>query len=419
MDSFVARQAIFDREMNVWGYELLFRSEKAEPNKQEDCETATASVMANCFFEAGFERLLHGAKVSVNFDQSLLVSELATRLPLPPGTIIELCRTVEPVAEVIAACKILRANGYLVALDGYTGDSRLDGLLEVADLLKIDVLSLGSGSQKAILKRAKAGGLGTVAHRVETQEAYELARAAGYDYFQGFFFALPVTSRAQQIPAATHSALSLMREMQAEDVDFERVEELIKREVGFSHRLLRYLNSPIFTFPAPVCSIRQALVLLGEHEIRRWVTLATFSRLGSGKPLELVKHSMVRGRFCEIAGRNIGLPPGVDAFLMGVFSLLPALLDRPTGVLLDELALAPELAAPLRGTAAPNNRLAGLLRLVRAWEAGDWESVRAVAESCEIQIAAVGKAYIDAVHWADMAGSEAAHQTRPALHYNS
>ena len=124
----------------------------------------------------------------------------------------------------------------------------------------------------------------------------------------------------QQIPTATHNALALIRQTRAEEIDFGGVEELIKREPGFSHGLLRYLNSPLFHYQAEVSSIRQALVLLGEREIRRWVTLATFSRLVSGKPLELITQSLVRGRFCEMAGREIGMPPGVDAFLGRAFA---------------------------------------------------------------------------------------------------
>lgn len=408
MDSFVARQAIFDRDLNVWRYELLFRSGFSDQYDAQDGDSATVSVIANSLFEPGFEKLLHGRKATVNFDRSLLVSELCRDLPLPPDTVIEVLETVEPDDEVLAACRSLRERGYLIALDDYTGDLRLDPLLDVADLLKIDVLAIPPGLQLDILQRARARGILTIAEKVETREEWERARDAGYDYFQGFFFAEPVVLAAQQIPATTHSALSLIREMQAPDLDFGRVEELIKREVGFSHRLLRYLNSPIFHFPSPVSSIRQALVLLGEREIRRWVTLASFSRLGSGKPLELVTQSMVRGRFCEMVGRESGLPPNVDAFLLGVFSLLPALLDRPMAQLLDELALAPELSAPLRGSAPPDDRLAEILRLARAWESGDWEAVRSITAALEISTVAVGQAYIEAVYWADSIAAESA-----------
>jgi c-di-GMP-related signal transduction protein len=417
MDSFVARQAIFDRDLNVWGYELLFRSGIADTYDATDGEAATASVIANGFFEPGFENLLHGVKASVNFDRALLVGNVGRTLPLPKGTIVEVLETVEPDDEVMAACAELKERGFLIALDDYTGDPKLDRLVEIADLLKIDVLAVDGGPERAILDRAKARGLLTVAEKVETREAWERAREAGYDYFQGYFFAQPIKVGTHQIPAAMHSALSLVREMQADEIDFGRVETIVKREVGFSHRLLRYLNSAAFRFPVPISSIRQALDLLGENEIRRWVTLTTFSRLGSGKPLELVTQSMVRGRFCEMVGQQCGLPVAGDAFLLGMFSLLPALLDRPMSTLLDELGLAPHLAAPLCGTAPPGDSLAGLLRLVRDWEAGNWEGVRKITDALAIPAAAVGQAYIDAVRWADQtagAGGPAASGSEPA-----
>ncbi len=413
MDSFVARQAIFDRELNVWGYELLFRSGLSDHCDEVDGEAATVRVIANGLFEPGFEKLLHGRRATVNFDRSLLVSEMGRQLPMPPGTVIEVLETVEPDAEVLAACSALRAQGFSIALDDYTGDAMLDPLLEVADLLKIDVLVIPPATQEKILERARARGIRTVAEKVETREEWERARSAGYDYFQGFFFAQPVLVATQQIPAAAHNALGLMREVQGPELDFVRLEQLIKREVGFSHRLLRYLNSAMFTFQGPVSSIRQALVLLGEREIRRWVTLATFSRLGSGKPMELVTQSMIRGRFCEMLGRESGFAADVDVFLLGVFSLLPALLDRPMAQLLEELALAPELAAPLLGQANPGDRLAGLLSLVRAWEAGDWETVRLTASALDISAHTIGKIYVEAVCWADAIAAESANVSTP------
>ncbi len=413
MDYFVARQAIFDRELNVWGYELLFRPGLSDRCDALDGEAATVRVIASGLFEPGFENLLHGRRATVNFDRALLVSEMGRELPLPPGTVIEVLETVEPDEAVLAACAALRVQGFWIALDDYTGDPKLDPLLDVADLLKIDVLAIPVAMQETILARARELGISTLAEKVETREEWERARTAGYDYFQGFFFAQPVPVATQQIPATAHNALGLMREVQSRDLDFVRLEQLIKREVGFSHRLLRYLNSAMFAFQGPVSSIRQALLLLGEREIRRWVTLATFSLLGSEKPAELVTQSMIRGRFCEMLGRESGLASDGDLFLLGVFSLLPALLDRPMPQLLEELALAPEFAAALLGQAPPNDRFTGLLGLVRAWEAGDWETVGFIASRLEISRQTIGKSYIEAVCWADAIAGESGRETIP------
>jgi c-di-GMP-related signal transduction protein len=411
VETFVARQAIFSRALDVWGYELLFRASAAHTEfDRSDGTSATARVIADSLLTIGLDKLLHGKKAFINFNRELLLSDWSqTALPTD-RIIIEVLETVEPDAKVLNACKSLRALGYMLALDDFCGERNLEPLAELVDFIKIDLRKTPRDKQKELVRRYGDAGILMLAEKIETYEELEWAKDTGYHYFQGFFFARPVIMSGRQIPAAAHSTLRLFRELQRHDLDFRRIEELIRNDVSLSYKLLRYMNSPLFPFPGEVGSISQALVVLGETNIRKWLTLLAFASVKNGKPVELATQSMVRARFCETIGNQIGIDGESDAFLMGAFSLLSVLLGRPLEVILDELKLSPELTAPLLGRAPKNNPLAMIHRLVLAYEAGEWNSVLELTKQLKIPAGSAADAYVNAVQWADQIGGNQAGQ---------
>jgi c-di-GMP-related signal transduction protein len=207
--------------------------------------------------------------------------------------------------------------------------------------------------------------------------------------------------RSQQIPAVMTTCLELLREVQQADLDFQRMGRLIRKDVSLTYKLLRYANSAMFQRSARIQSINRALLTLGEENIRRWVVLATLPMLATNKPSELVKLSLVRARFCErlaeLAHRAIPRAGGAnDAFLMGIFSLLDALIDQPLDEALHSVDLGKEVTEALLGIAPDRDFLTGLYRLIRSYEVGDWDDVERLSKRCGIPPAAVGDAYIDA-----------------------
>jgi len=235
---------------------------------------------------------------------------------------------------------------------------------------------------------------------VETQEEFEWARSVGYDYFQGYFFAKPANVRGRRIPSNKLHCLQLLKEAQQPELDFDRLEAFILKDVSLSYQLLRYVNSPLFALTSTIRSIRQALLYFGETDLRKWITLATLTRAGEDKPNELIRHSLVRARFCELVAELASEKLAEYAFLTGLFSLLDALIDRPLEETLAELSLAPEIAAVLGGTATENDLLAGVLDLARAYEAADWARVREIGEHMGVPVTGFGGVYCEAAGWA-------------------
>jgi c-di-GMP-related signal transduction protein len=400
MDVLVARQAIFDRDRRVYGYELLFRS-NAGQNEFDGTEAglATRQVLANSLLVIGLENLVGNKKAFVNFGRGPLLQGWHASLPRE-STVIELLETVEPDAEVLEACRHLREQGYQIALDDFVFRPGCKHLLDVADVVKIEIQSLPRPEQKLLVQSCRARGLQTLAEKVETYEEFEWARQAGYDYFQGYFFARPVIMRGRQIPAAKVHCLRLLQEAQRPELDFDRLETLILHDVSLSYQLLRYVNSPLFALASGIRSIRQALLFFGETELRKWIVLATLARTAEDKPSELIRHSLVRARFCESVARLTKNGLEQSAFLTGLFSLLDALIDRPLEETLSAMCLAPEIAAVLNGQAREGDPLAGIYRLARAYEVADWPGVEEIARQIGVPVASLGEVYCAAAGWA-------------------
>jgi EAL and modified HD-GYP domain-containing signal transduction protein len=240
-----------------------------------------------------------------------------------------------------------------------------------------------------------------LAEKVETYAEFEWALNDGYDLFQGYFFARPEVVQGPRIQAFSPTCLQLLRETQKHELVFGRLTELIRGDPSITYKLLRYVNSALFARRTKIHSISQALVEMGEYNIRFWVTLATLPMLATNKPSELMKLSLVRARFCEKLALLAHFRTPQDAFLMGMFSLLDALADQSLDQVLRSLELRGEVADALLGIGRDDDFLTCSYRLVGAYEQGNWDEAERLAEKCRIPRAAVGPAYVDSTIWAE------------------
>jgi EAL and modified HD-GYP domain-containing signal transduction protein len=401
MEVYVARQAIFDRARRVHGYELLFRSDGVHNQFDgSDPSAATAEVLANSILVIGLDNLVGDKLAFVNFDREILLKDWHAVLPKSQA-VIEILETVEPDVDLVAACRKLRAQGYQIALDDFVLRDGYEPLLGLANMLKIEIRGLPQSEQETLVESYHARGLTMLAEKVETYDEFAWARKTGYDYFQGFFFARPSMIRAKLIPAAKANCLHLFREAMRPDLDLRRLEDAISVDVALAYKLLRYVNSALFSRPSQIQSIRHALTFLGDADLRRWITLAAMPRLAENKTPELVTCSLIRARFCEIAARLAGDQLAEQAFLMGLFSLLDALIDRPLEEILEEVALAPSIAAALLEIAPEADLLTTIYQLALHYEIADWEAVDNCAHRAGLEPPSIRNAYCEAIRWAE------------------
>jgi EAL and modified HD-GYP domain-containing signal transduction protein len=396
VDVFIARQPIFDREQNIFGYELLYRSGFENACLTSDLDSAASKVIADSLHLHGIETIAAGKKAFVNVTQDVLLKDYPAVLP-PATTVVELLETVNPDPDVLEACHRLKSAGFHLALDDFADRPEYEALVTIADFVKVDFLSTPEASRAAIVRRLAPRGIGMVAERVETREMFEEASRAGYAYFQGYFFARPAILTAKDIPGQKLQMFRILQEIHRPDLDFIKIERILKQDVGLCYKFLRYINSAWFGWRDRIGSIRRALVLLGEREVRRWVTLVAVAGMSEDKPQELLVQALTRARFCELLAPLAGLSyRAEELFLVGMLSLMDAVLDRPLPSLLADLPLSDDAAAALLGQPSP---LAAILAAVLAYERGGWDEFAARAAEAGVAEALCPGLYLEALEW--------------------
>jgi c-di-GMP-related signal transduction protein len=398
MDAFIARQPIFDRQLGVHAYELLFRSGFKDFFDHPDPDQASSKVIADSLLLPGLDSMTGGRPAFINVTRELLVGGGISLLPAST-TVVEVLETVEPDKEVLDACRALKGKGYMLALDDFACGSPWESWLELADVVKVDVLASGAADRAALAKRFKHGGPKLLAEKVETKAIHIETSGLGYQFFQGFFFERPTTLSARDIPTSKLHEVQLLREIHKPGLDFTALEGIIEHEVGLSYKLLRYINAAFFGWHGNVDSIRHALMLLGEREIRNWASVVILAGMASEKPDELVTQALTRGRLCELLAPSAGLGPrSHDVFLMGTFSLIDAILDCPLASILREIPIATDIKDALLGQPG---ELRDLFTVVVGYSAGDWALVSERAARLGLPEAAIPAAYIETLRWCD------------------
>ena len=304
VDIFAARQPIFDRELRVVGYELLYRRGSDNRFDAIDPDVASAQLLEHLLLGFGMHSLTHERFAFVNVTRHMLTHQLYSFLPAQ-RTVLELLETVRPDPEVIAACARARSQGYKLALDDFRYGAEYEPLLAMADIVKVDFLQHTGSERVALAERLRSTTAMLVAEKVEYHEDVQHARELGFSLFQGYFFARPEMMRAKDRSPARLTYLQLLRAVNRPAIDFAEVERLVQQDVALSMKLLRYLHSAHFV-GHDVGSIRQALLTLGERGLRRWAALVAVLGLGQGKPSELVVMALARGRFAELIAPALG-----------------------------------------------------------------------------------------------------------------
>jgi c-di-GMP-related signal transduction protein len=405
----IARQPILNADESVVGYELFFRESQEQRSFSSDAEAATSAAIDMLNF-VGLGVLCDGRLAFINCNEHMLLSDYFTLLP-PNDVVIEIQESVPANESVTKACERLKDFGYSLALDNFVPDDKREALVPYARFLKVDITRVVSAQCPQLAARYATADCRLLAQKVETRLQFITARSDGFSCFQGYFFRHPENLRARQIPANQATYVRLLTAVSKPKIDFAEIEELIKREPSLCYRLLRYLNSPLLGLSSPVTSVRNALNLLGEHESVRWIRMATTLVMGQDKSSDLVLSSLVRARFCELIAPKVE-HGNSDLFLMGMLSLIDAILSVPMGVVIEQLCLDDNVKAQLLAAkSGKKTPLSLIYDLMVAREAGDWGLVTRLGKQLNLSLSSVAEASNQAMRWAREITSAAA---RPA-----
>ena len=303
--------------------------------------------------------------------------------------------------EVVAACEELHRKGYLLAVDQYSADDRLNPLGDLAGIVMVDFARTPVEERRRLVQRFAPRGAEMLAASVEDAAEHDLALRLGYSYFQGRFFAKPAIITGRDVQGSKLNYVRLLREINRPGLNFDQVEEIIRHEVSLSYKLLRYINSVAFGLRNKVNTIRQALVLLGQRGIQKWASVVVMADIGLDKPPELIVASLLRARFLEAMAESVGLADRAqDQFLLGMFSLIDVLTERPLPELVGSLSLDADVKAALLDGTGP---LRPLYDLLLVYEGGDWPAVSRLAGKLGLSEASVADAYLKAMEWSSSA----------------
>jgi EAL and modified HD-GYP domain-containing signal transduction protein len=394
--AYVARQPILDASGRVFGYELLYRAEADAVSCVDSRDLAAARVLSDSMLTLGLETLTGGRKAFINVTRHMLLNDLLMVMS-PDSVVIEILEDVGVDAETIAACERLRQRGYALALDDFTFATGAGGFLPYVQYVKVDVL-ITSDDERRRIEQAVPTGVQLIAEKVESAEVFEEARARGYGLFQGYYFCRPTTFSRGAMSARRLAYARTLAALNRAHVSVGGVEELIKHDASLSYRVLRCINSPAFGIRREIGSIRQALVLLGLEQIRKWASVWALAGLNGGASPELVTVAILRARSCElVAASFLSQEVASEYFLMGLCSLLDAMLGQPMDVAVAELPLSENIRAALLGGA---NAARNVLDAVIAHERGEWDEAAALAATLSIDPDQLPMAYSDALRWA-------------------
>lgn len=398
-DVFVGRQPIYTRQLDVFAYELLFRSGESNWADILDGDRATSQVILNTFMEIGLDTIVGQKPAFINLTRDFILQDYSQIFPAG-RVVMEVLEDVLVDAELVEAVRRLSAQGYTIALDDFIYHERLQPLVEIADIIKVDVLALDHTALQEHVAILRQYQVKLLAEKVETQDEFKYCRDLGFDYFQGYFFCRPEVIKGQRMPANRLVTLQLLAKLQDPAADFRDLEELISRDVSLSYKLLRIINSAFYSLPRKVDSLGRALFMLGTRSITTWVSLIILAGIDD-KPHELMVTAMMRAKMCELLAQALGQAGKDTFFTVGLFSALDALLDSPMEEILQSLPLSDHITAALLSY---EGLLGAALRCVLAYERGDWHEVHCPS----LDRAVITDAYLQAIAWATETSSRLA-----------
>ena len=398
MDIYIARQPIFNTRLEVFAYELLYRSgtDNFSNVSDSDGDSATSAVITNGLMMMGIDELTHGKKSFINFTKNLIVEKIPL-LFSNEVVVVELLEDIIPDDDFIEICKELKEKGYILALDDFVLDYDYIELIELADIIKVDFMLTSKEERREIIRRYKYLNIKFLAEKVETLEEFEEAKEAGYTYFQGYFFSKPVIIPGKDIKSYTMNYVKILDELNADVPEYDKISNIIEYDVALTYKLLRLINSPAFYTNSKITSVNHALVLLGFNEIKKWITIIMMRDLGASKPDEIVRASLLRAKMAEQIASPIGIRGRKnELFLVGVFSMIDTLMNRTLFDILSEIPLEIEIVEAILGF---DNDLKASFDIVLAYERGDWEKVNKICVGKNVDSKKIRIAYMKALEW--------------------
>ena len=349
----VGRQAIFDRDLEVFAYEILYRDALGQCDIS-DGDQASSVTLLNTFMEIGLERIAGSHKAFINLTRHFFVD----MPPIPfhqQDVVLEILEDVEVDDRLLQGIAKMKTQGYQLALDDYRFQPQLAPILPLVKYIKVEITPDGMPELEQRMPELLETGARLLAEKVETAEQFEQLKAMGFHYFQGYFFARPNLVQSERVGENSAMVMQLLARLNDPDVLMNEIVELVSQDPGLSFKVLRWVNSAAIGLRARVESIQRAVVLMGLARIRAWTTLFAMAGLGS-RPIEILNLGLLRANLCERLCRLCATGVPETAYTVGLLSVLDAMMSRPMSDLVKELPLPDDVKSALTHRAGTYGR---------------------------------------------------------------
>lgn len=394
MDIFIARQGIYDKNGKVVAYELLYRNSMENSyNPLIEDEVSTYKVIEN-ISSFGLDILTNKKRAFVNFSEALIMKDIATLLP-KENVVIEVLETVNPSEEIINKLLSLKDLGYYIALDDVVEVEHIVKFIGVIDIVKFDFRLATSEARKKIAYICNKYNIDMLAEKVETSEELNEAKGLGYIYFQGYYYSKPSIFLGKDIAVKNTSIFMLLVELIKENYDIDKVEYIMKTDVALTYKFLKFINSSYFNFLQEIKSIRQAIILIGREELRKWLSILTvveMSSINAGYANIII----IRAKFCEEIANIISPNYVPQAFMVGLFSNMHQMIEKNIDYVVKELPLNSEIKNALLGE---QNVLKDILDLALAYENVDSDKITEMRKKMSINEDLLWRLYSKSIEW--------------------
>lgn len=394
MDIFIARQGIYNSLNKVVAYELLYRNSfKNNFATIIEDEVATYRVIEN-ISSFGLEMLTDNKKAFVNFSEKSILKSMATLLP-KENVVIEVLENVNPSKEIIDKLISLKDLGYTIALDDVIEVEYILKFIGVIDIVKVDFLLSSKDTRKKIAYICKKYKIKMLAEKIETEEDLEEAKSLGFEYFQGYYYSKPAVLFGKDISIKNTSIFMLLVELVRDDYDIDKVEHIMKTDIALTYKFLRFINSAYFSFYQEIKSIRQAIMLIGREELRKWISILSVVEMASSSD-DYGKGILIRAKFCEEVAKALDFKEYASAFMVGLFSNMHLMIEKDINYVVDNLPLNIDIKKALLGE---ENIYRDILDLALAYENVDSNKIEELCNKIVINEGVLWDAYCKSIEW--------------------
>ena len=395
MNIYFVRQGIYDRKHKINAYELLFDN---NVNRGNDREEAELQLICNCV-SVGLSHFVNNKKAFINFSEIAILEDIPSLLG-SDLVVVQISENFILNNETKEALSELKKNNFTIVLNDVTDINKIVEFEEFINIFRISFAKTTKSQRNTLIRQIEHVNTKAIfmASDISKEEEYNEAIYENYYYLQGSYLSSPDQIKDKAMAVKNVNRFNIIVELLKEEFDISKIEYLIKSDLGISYKLMRFLNSAVFEFRQKITSIRQAIMLLGKENLKKWLTLVAIIDMQIDQNEELSTGVVVRGRLCELIAEKIIPEKASQSFLVGIFSNLSMFLDKSDDEIIKDLPIDNEIKDAINGE---ENELGDILKLVKYYEKMDYNGIEYYTEKINFDKSELLQLYMNAIEWSN------------------